>query len=268
MSTSKHEIASIPSVALHITDPMLAMIERVCKSPDFDMEKMQKLIDMRNAETTRNGVIAFNESFCKLQGELPSILRSGVVDFKTKNGRTNYTHATLEDIISQIKSHLEKNGFSISHIKTHLGKDITMETTLKHIAGQEIKTVNSAPPDITGNKNIIQAGKSTASYLVRENICCLLNIATKDADDDGRGGGTQSMFITPEQATKINELLEETKADKIKFIDGYMKVKSIPEILAKDYKKATIALQAKSINILKTEIHQANTANKDADESI
>ncbi len=224
-------------------DTMLVMINSVINSEKFDIAAMKELIRMRNDERAAQAKQVFDESYSKLEAEIPSIIKSGVVDFRSKNGRTNYTHATLEDIVSQIKPALCKYGFSISHIKTHRNEKVTVETTLRHASGHEITTTDSAPADITGNKNNMQARMSTATYLKRSNICDLLNIATKDADDDGKAGGNH--FITPEQVGLINKLLDDTEADKVKFVRDYMKVKSINEILAGDYNKAINALEIK-----------------------
>ena len=229
-------------------DPMLAMLERACTTKDFDIAKMEKIIQMRDDTIAkREAEIAkreFDKDFSKLQGEIPSMVKSAVVNFKNKNGtRTNYTYTTFEDIVSQTRTALCKNGFSISHVKTHRNEKVTVETTLHHAGGHAIMTTDAAPADITGNKNGIQARISTASYLKRSNICDLLNIATKDADDDGKAGGDH--FITPKQVELINKLLDDTEADKVKFIRDYMKVKSINEILAGDYNKAINALEIK-----------------------
>lgn len=43
-------------------DPFLAMIERAASNPEFDIVKMQALVDMRNAELARQARVAFDLS--------------------------------------------------------------------------------------------------------------------------------------------------------------------------------------------------------------
>lgn len=223
-------------------DPMLAMIHRVCSDPNFPIDKMEKLIDMRNAELKRVAEIDFNRSFAEMQSQLPK------VSTKHKNQQTNSKYAKIEDINEAVLPVLNQYGFGISFKILSQEKDgVTVRAVLAHSGGHKESTDLYMPYDKSGaqgkiNKTDIHATGSTITYAKRYAMCMLLDISTGDDND---GNNALSQFITTQQVQEINNLLDITNADKIKFTRDYMKVPAITRILAKDYRKAINALQGK-----------------------
>jgi hypothetical protein len=67
----------------------------------------------------------------------------------------------------------------------------------------------------------------------------LLNIIREGDDDDGERGGAE--FIELEQCKVINGLLDETKADVLRFLQ-FMGAAEVGNIQKKDYQRALNAL--------------------------
>jgi len=232
--------AMIPKAEPAPLDPMLAMVNSVINSKDFDIEKMKTLVGMRDAEIARQAEIAFNESFSVMQNKLPRVVSTH------QNKMTGSKYAKVEDINDAVLPVLSKHGFSILFKTSSQTKEgIKISATLGHSQGHKESTDIYMPYDNKGlkgnaNKTDIHATAATITYARRYAMCMLLNISTGD-DNDGNNGSTE--FITPEQVALINKLLDETDADEKVFLDKYMKARSVNEILVKDYKKAIIALE-------------------------
>lgn len=165
-------------------DPMLDMMERLASNKDVDVVKLQALIDMQKDIMAVNSKAAFNAAFAKLQQQLPTVVEKG----KTNNGR----YATLEDIVETVRPILGAHGFSLSH-RTEWPDARTVKVIgiLTHEQGYARESEFLAGADTSGNKNGIQALGSAVSYGRRYTTKDLLNIVTKEEDDDGRKAGAK-----------------------------------------------------------------------------
>lgn len=160
-------------------DPMLAMMERLASNKDVDVVKLQALIDMQKDIMQVNAKAAFNAAFAKLQQAIPTVVEKG----KTNNGK----YARLEDIIETVRPVLGAHGFSLSH-RTEWpdAKTVKVIGILTHEQGYSRESEFLGAADTSGNKNAIQALGSAVSYGRRYTTKDLLNIVTKEEDDDGR----------------------------------------------------------------------------------
>lgn len=163
-------------------DPMLAMMERLASNKDVDVEKLQRLIDMQKDILRENAKSAFNASFHKLQADLPTIEERG----KTDKG----TYATLEDIVETVRPILSRHGFSLSHRAEWPDKTtVRVVGILTHEQGHSRESEFLSSADQSGSKNAIQALGSAVAYGRRYTTKDLLNIVTREEDDDGNKAG-------------------------------------------------------------------------------
>lgn len=159
---------------------MLAMMERLATNKDVDVVKLQAFIDMQKDILQVNARAAFNAAFAKLQAEIPTVIEKG-------RGDKGMSYARLEDIIETVRPVLEKHGFSLSHQTEWPDKStIKVIGILTHQDGHERRSEFLASADQTGSKNAIQALGSSNSYGRRYTTKDLLNIVTKEEDDDGK----------------------------------------------------------------------------------
>jgi hypothetical protein len=164
------------------TSALLSMIERVAMNPQADLDKMERLLEMRERMEARAAKQAYLDAFARMQEELPAVEKKG-------KGH-NIKYARFEDLIGTIKPYLAKHGFSLSFRTSQSEKTLTVTCVLGHAAGHTEETSIDLPADASGSKNAVQSWGSSTSYGKRYAAMTLLGIATRDEDDDGARSDT------------------------------------------------------------------------------
>ena len=249
-------------------DAFLAMIERAARDPAIDIDKMERMMQMRERELARRAREEFAVAFAELIPELPSIDRNGAVtvysksdrDFAAKNNgeyppnarpiqQTPY--ATLDDILTAINPVLSAHGFSIrfEHETIPTGDSFRIKTKaiLTHKAGHSESA--ETPPlqqDSSGSKNNVQGVGSSMKYGRRYALMAVLPIAShapQDRDDDGKAAGGPET-ISAEQIETLRREIMDTDSDLPTFLD-FFKVAKLDDLPAKDFDHAMKMLDEK-----------------------
>ncbi len=222
---------------------IISVIERAAANPDIDVNKVADLLAMHERVMARESELAFNDAMRAAQAEMPQVVR------KAKNAQTNSKYAKLESVSEAMTPVITKHGFSMS-----FGSDVSpleghyrVTCRVSHAAGHSRDYHADVPSDLTGmkgqqNKTATHAFGSTMSYGRRYLKLLVFDVATRD-DDDGRTAG-QGPVITADQVDDLVALIEETQADKGRFLQ-YMGVDRLADIPAAQLQKALTALQAK-----------------------
>ena len=217
---------------------LVSMIERVARDPSVDLERLERLIAMKERILARESQMAFDAAFAEMQPELP------VIDEKGKHGGTGSTYAKWDDIMAGIKKPLSNHGFSYRcRVNQEAGK-VIVTGKLSHRGGHFEETSLELPVDTGGQKNAVQAIGSSVHYGQRYVAKALLSLSSHKSDDDNGDAAGGNGQINEEQYTAILKLVEEVGADIRKFC-SYFKVESIAMIPAKQYERAIAALEAK-----------------------
>ena len=170
-------------------DAMVLMFERLATDPRVDVDKLERLIEMQRGIVRENAKAAFNAAYAQMQSAMPLIEERGQIAVK---GTVRSTYAKLEDIHEAIKPVLHRFGFALRH-RTEWPADrekvIRIVGILSHEQGHAEESAFEAPMDRSEFRTDIQSMGSTVSYGRRYTTLDLLNIATKQADDDGRKAG-------------------------------------------------------------------------------
>lgn len=172
-----------PTQALDVRPPdaggMLPMIERLAAMPEFDVAKLEKLIDMQERILDRNAEAAFNAAFAQMQPDIPTIIEKKSTD----KGK----YAPREDIVEVVRPILSRHGFSLS-FRTEWPEKKTVKVIgiLTHREGHSRESAFMSEADTSGSKNAVQALGSAVEYGRRYTTTDLLNIASRGADDDGQ----------------------------------------------------------------------------------
>ena len=93
---------------------------------------------------------------------------------------------------------LQKHGFMLSFRTKFDDKLVRVIGVLAHRSGHAEETEFVSSPDTSGNKNAIQALGSAQSYGQRYTARALLNIASREDDDDGRKANTVQESDAPD----------------------------------------------------------------------
>lgn len=185
---------------------IIQVIERAAMNPDVDIDKMERLLQMQERVLDRQAAADYSAAMAAMQTDIPSIAERG----KTNNGK----YATLEDIVDTVRPIMQKHGFAVSfRIKT-LDRGVEVTGVLMHRGGHREETTMLLPADTSGNKNAVQAFGSSVSYGKRYVLSSLLNIATRNEDDDGNAAApikTVTAFQSGQIAQIVGRCPEKTQ---------------------------------------------------------
>lgn len=227
---------------------LLGLIERAAKDPTVDINKMERLFEMRERAMARQAEVEFNTAMALAQAELRPVVR------KLKNKQTNSLYADLAAISETADPIIHKHGFGViasefrSLAPDHLG--IVCEVT--HSGGHSKRYEFNVPVDGTGlkgnaNKTATHAYASTITYGRRYAKCSVFDIATKnDMDGNRPKEGDSSDLVSPEQTEAITKKIAEVGAN----IDAFLKlgeVDSVSDIRACNYDRVMALLERKKL---------------------
>jgi len=231
-----NEIAQIQVPDAQI-NPMVAMIERVALDPNASIEKLEKMLDMRERLQSEAARAAFAQAFAAASADFPMIPLNG-------RGDKNKAYALLKDIISGVKPVLTRNGLALSFGVESAADRVTVTAKLMHIAGHVETTSIELPRDTSGSKNAVQAVGSSQTYGQRYAAQAILGLSLgDDTDDDGAASGNTST-ITADEFFSLKNMIEETGADEAKFCQ-FLKVQDLESLPQRQYPAAVSALRAK-----------------------
>lgn len=229
---------------LQAADNMMSIIQQVVALPNFDADKLGKLLDMQERIMSKNAEVAFNQALARVSALIPRIKRTKGVSYKDKEA---FKFTPYEEIDAIIRPLMAEEGFSLSftsEMRPGDGGGLIVTGTLSHKDGHSKPASISLALDSSGGKNSIQGMGSTFSYGKRYTACMLLNIVTENEDDDGQSS-SKSQAIDADSVATIKAKLEEVRANVEMFLN-YMGVKSLEEITLGEYPKAINAIMRKS----------------------
>lgn len=216
------------------TGGMVAMIERLALSPDVDVMKLEKLLEMQERIMAQNAKAAFTAALAEMQPDLPIIGERG----QSNTG----SYALWEDINEAIKPVLSEHGFALSFRTGQDDEKIIVTGVLSHSEGHSEETTMHLPADTSGSKNAVQAIGSSTSYGKRYTAAALLNLTSRGEDDDGESGGAKK--LTDEQIEEMTTLADDLGVDKIAFCKAH-KVDSLADISQANFEAAKAAIRQK-----------------------
>lgn len=153
------------------------------------VEEMERLYDLRLRYEQNEARKAYTAAMAAFKEKPPEIFKDKDVAY----GNTEYSHASLGNVVTTINSHLGKHGLSASWKTEQPEGQVKVTCTVTHVAGHSESTSLTAPPDNSGTMNNIQRISSTTSYLKRYTILDITGCAALDEfDDDGRSCGKQN----------------------------------------------------------------------------
>lgn len=188
-------------------DPMMVLLQTALIDPTIDMDRFDKIIQMKERHESKEAEKSFNADMANCQGSIPSIVA------RAKNEQTRSKYATLANIYAVAKPIAADFGFSFSTMPApcetpdHLG----VKWTLRHRDGHVESGVAEIPKDDKGmkgtaNKTQTHAFGSSNSYARRYLFCMIFDIAIGSEDDDGNaGGGKPVQLISVEQLVAIKD---------------------------------------------------------------
>ena len=148
------------------------------------IDTLERLLTLRERVKSEKAKEEFDAAMAEFQGECPTIAKTKSVP--TGTGKTAYSYAPLESIVEQVKSLLQKHGFSYStQTETKDGGVVKSTCIVKHKLGHSESSSMEVP---LGNKtNIMSQSQVVAAALTfakRYAFCNAFGIMTGDEDNE------------------------------------------------------------------------------------
>lgn len=244
MSAQAVEITERRNVTAPVSDTaaIVHMIERAARDPSMDIDKLQRLIEMRERQEAKEAERAFDAAMSLAQAEMRPVAADA------NNPQTKSKYASYYALDRALRPIYTKHGFSLSF-------DTGEATVAEHVrvlcriscAGHSRVPHIDMPADGKGAKGgdvmtKTHATGSAVQYGTRYLLKMIFNIAV-GGDDDGNAAGATP--LTDEQIDTIRSLIVQVGAD-IPLFCKYMKVERVEDIPAAKYSLAISALQAKA----------------------
>lgn len=238
--------------------PMISMIERIAMDPNIPLDRLEKMLDMKERmedrareDEERQAKKAYFAAMSKCQSELPVVIKN------RGNDHTKSRYADLAAIEEQAMPTIHKHGFAVSFQPDGYNNkgELRIVWEISHAEGHSRNGVGEIPVDGAGaqgkvNKTGTQAFGSTATYGRRYLLCMLFNISTGDDLDGNTPSPKSQVRVNADQLENIRRLIEETGTDIEQFCK-VGKIDALPDILASEYDKAVNLLEEKKKRMAK-----------------
>lgn len=165
---------------------LMAIIDRAVSSQNLDVDKLQKLLEMKERWDATEARKEFEAAISLAKSEIKPIAKKRKVDFTTQKGRTHYQYEDLALVAEEVDPILGKYGLSYRYRSQQNNKELTVTCIVSHRAGHSEETTLKADNDESGNKNTIQGIGSAATYLQRYTLKLALGLSAAK-DNDGAG---------------------------------------------------------------------------------
>lgn len=235
------QIAQVEPYAVP-ADPMVAMIERVVLDPNASLDKLERMLAMKERLDATSARKAFDAAISEAKAEIPPIIKNREVDFTTAKGRTHYRHEDLAEIARTVDPILSRYGLSYRFRTSQESGRVYVTCVMAHRDGHAEETTLAVGADESGSKNHIQAIGSAVTYLQRYTLKMALGLSAA-VDDDTRAV-SQGGQITPDQFLELRTMIEQAGADEAKFL-AFLGVELLDELPAAKFKGAVDALRMK-----------------------
>ena len=233
-----------PAPVVSEGDAILQMLERAARDPSVDIDKMQRLMEMRDKSEAQRNERAFNEAMAAAQAEM----RPVAADANNTQTKSKYaSYAALDRVLRPIYT---KHGFALSfntgdgapaeHVRvlcdvTNCGHTrhykIDMPADGKGAKGGDVMTKTHA----TG---------SAVQYGMRYLLKMIFNVSVGDADDDGNKAGDAREKVTSEQVKALNDLMAKANLEP-QIIFEHFQVLSLEDLTPTQHDSAVKKLNKK-----------------------
>jgi hypothetical protein len=220
-------------------DPFLNLVERASRDTSIDLDKLQRLLDMREKIDAQAREREFNDRMAEAQKEMRPVSAT------TDNTQTKSKYANYAALDKALRPIYTKHGFALSFNTSPDAPDgyvrIVCDVTN---AGHTRRYQIDMPADGKGAKGgdvmtKTHATGSAASYGMRYLLKMIFNVAVGEADDDGNAAGNKAPAerITEKQLAHLNALMQKTHepAANVQITLQRFKVDSLSDLTPKQY---------------------------------
>lgn len=193
---------------------LLAVISRAASDPSVDIEKMERLMAMKERMDARTAESEFNSAMMRVQAKM------GRISADATNPQTRSNYATYGKLDKALRPIYTTEGLSLS-FGTEPAPDgfVGMVCYVSHSGGHTRTYKAQVPSDGKGAKGNDVMTKTHAfgsgtSYGMRYLLKMIFNVAIGEEDDDGNSSAQDSYDISA-WAEAIRDAADKTELDRI-----------------------------------------------------
>lgn len=194
-----------------------------------DLDRLERLMDLQTKWESAQARKAFVEAMTEFKSKSLIVRKDKRVAFSG----TEYTHASLAEVVETVVQEMAHVGLSHRWTVTQNAGAITVACVITHRMGHSESVEMVAGKDDSGKKNQIQQVASTVTYLQRYTLMAACGLASRDMpDDDGQGAeiptfdGREADWIA---AMDSSATLEELAANRAKCAADYGGMPKVPQ---------------------------------------
>jgi ERF superfamily len=178
------------------------MIERASKDPEINIDKLQRLLDMRAQEYARIAILHYSEAMTACQAAMEAIRTD------CANSQTRSRYASLAALDAAARPIYTRHGFSLSYDTEDCPKSdhVRVVCQVRHAGGHAETPHIDMPADGKGKgakggdvMTRTHATGSAISYGRRYLLGMVFNLCV-EKDDDGNAAGRTQRRPTPQAA--------------------------------------------------------------------
>lgn len=193
---------------------MIQVIERAATNPDVDVEKMERLWQMKEKIDAKRAEMEFNKAMTAIQKQTRQ------VSADASNPQTRSRYASYSALDKALRPVYTEHGLALSFDTddSPLDQHVRVLCYVSHESGHSRRYHIDMPADGKGAKGgdvmtKTHATGSATSYGMRYLLKMIFNVAVGEEDDDGNGAGNTVERISEEQALALHAKLTENDLD-------------------------------------------------------
>ena len=177
------------ATAIPADNPIMHMIERVARDPAFPLERLEKLLELRQQEALRIAETEWNNAMAAAQAEIPTI------GYDSNNPQTRSRYASYAGMDAIVRPIYTKHGFVLTFGTDAAQRpDDLLVTCVVARGGYARHYSIPMPADGKGARGSdvmtrTHATGSATTYGRRYLLSLIFNIASAEVDDDGNLAG-------------------------------------------------------------------------------
>lgn len=211
---------------------LMAVIARAATDPSVDIDKMERLLAMKERVDARDAEAEFNQALSACQAE------TGRIEADMENPQTRSRYASYAALDKVLRPIYTRHGLALSFDETDSPKPdhIRVLCHVTHKSGHKQTFQKDMAADGKGAKGgdvmtKTHASGAAQSYGRRYLVLGIFNIAIGEEDRDGNDDRPR---ITAKQVADLKALLEETGSDQALFMK-WAKITELGQMLATSY---------------------------------
>ena len=240
---SKQAVATEP---INADQAMLQMIAAAARDPKVNIEKMERLYELRERSQAAEAERASNTAMAAAQAKMVPVVRN------RRNPHTSSDYADIAALHTDIMPLVHEGGFGLSFSEFQAKKPhhIGIACKVTHAGGHSERHEFEVPEDVGGmrgktNKTPIQAYGSTMTYGRRYATLCVFNVPIASQDKDGNRVGDYGMpdlrgddpLIGEEDLKTLKALMQKADVEDVIILEAF-EVGNLAELTVSQCEKA------------------------------